>query len=126
MVYIIIILNIEEYAESMDDFKKSITLYGPYTMAKTLHSLNILNSKSFSMLSNLQELSNIHLTSLLVEELSQDIRERKKYFAFIHFFKSEPLLINLYYKMLFRSKFIISVGIIVFILGYSCLWKPNI
>ena len=105
----------------MDDLKKSITFYGPYTMAKTLHSLDILNSKSFSMLSNLQELSNIHLTSLLVEELSQDIRERKKYFAFVNFLKSEPSLINLYYKILFQSKFIISVGIIVFILGYSCL-----
>ena len=94
----------DEFAESKDDLKESIMLYGPYKMAKTLHSLDILNSKSQFMLSNLPHLSNIHLASLLVEELSQNIKERKKYVAFQHFLEREPSLIHIHYKMSFLSK----------------------
>ena len=74
-------------------------------MAITLHSLDILNNNSFSILSNFQELSNIHLTSLLVEQLSPDIINEKKYIAFLKFLKSESSLMDVYYKMIFLSKF---------------------
>ena len=94
----------DEFAESKDDLKESIMLYGPYKMARTLHSLDILNSIGPFILSNLPHLSNIHLASLLVEELSQDIQERKKYIAFQHFLEREPSLIHIHYKMSFLSK----------------------
>ena len=73
-------------------------------MAKKLHSLDILNSTSFSMLSNLQGLSHIHLTSVLVDQLSQDIKERKKYVALLDFLSKEPSLVYLYYKISFLSE----------------------
>ena len=94
----------DEFAESKDDLKESIMLYGPYKMARTLHSLDILNSISPFILSNLPQLSSIHLASLLVEKLSQDIQERKKYVAFQHFLKREPSLIHVHYKMSRLSK----------------------
>ena len=48
----------DEFTESKDDLKESIKIYGPYKMATTLHSLDIINSISISqfMLSNLQHL----------------------------------------------------------------------
>ena len=73
-------------------------------MAKTLHSLDILNNISFIKVSNLQ-LSNIHLASVLVEELSQDIKERKRYVAFLNFLKKEPSLAYVNYRIFFLSKF---------------------
>ena len=45
-------------------------------MLKTLHSLDILNPMSYSMLYKLQGLSYIHISSVVVEELSQDIKEK--------------------------------------------------
>ena len=98
---------IGEYSESTDDLKESVVLYGPYNMAKKLRSLDILNSTSFSNLSNLLELSNIHLASVLVDQLSQDIKEEKKYIALLDFLKKEPSLVYLYYKITFLSKSLI-------------------
>ena len=117
----------DEFAESKDDLKESIKIYGPYKMATTLHSLDIINSISISqfMLSNLQHLSNIHLASLLVEKLSQDIQERKKYVAFQHFLKQEPSLIHIYYKMSFLSKSLNMDIYIVYINLYNRLGYPN-
>ena len=92
------------FVESKDDLKESITLYGPLKMATKLHSLDILNSISLFKLSNSTQLSNIHLASLLVEELPQDIQETKKYVAFQKFLKREPSLIHIHYKMQFLRK----------------------
>ena len=95
---------IGEYTESTDDLKESIVLYGPYNMAEKLRSLDILNSASFSRLSNLQGLvSHSHLASVLVEQLSQDIKEKKKYVGLLHFLNEEPSLVYLYYKITFLS-----------------------
>ena len=74
-------------------------------MAKKLHSVDILNSISFSILFNLQKLSNNHLASVLVNELSQDIKERKKFIAFLDTLKKEPSLAYIYYKISFLSKY---------------------
>ena len=96
------VLNVvEEYTECTDDLKESIIFYGPYKLAETLHSLNIIR---FYKLPKLQELSNIHLASVIVDQLSQDIKERKKYLAFLNFLKREPSLSYIYYKMSFLSK----------------------
>ena len=94
---------IGEYTGYTDDLKESIVLYGPYNMAKKLRSLDILNSTSFSKLSNLLELSNIHLASVIVDQLSQDIKEKKKYIGLLDFLKKEPSLVCLYYKITFLS-----------------------
>ena len=77
-------------------------------MAKELHSLRILNSISFSMLSGLQDLSNKHMASILVKDLSQDIRETKKYIAFLELLRKEPSLDYVCYKMHFLSKYLIK------------------
>ena len=74
-------------------------------MATTLHSLDILNNITYTKLSILQQLSNIHLASVLVEKLSEDIKHRKKYIEFLLFFKREPSLAYVNYRMLFQSKF---------------------
>ena len=92
-----------EYTESTDDLKESIVLYGPYNMAKKLHSLDILNTASFYRLSNLQGLSHTHLASVLVDQLSQDIKEKMKYVELLHFLKKEPSLVYLYNKITFLS-----------------------
>ena len=94
---------LEECAESIDDLKECITLYGPYKMAKILYSLDILNSTRFSILSNLK-LSKVHLASVLVDQLLQAMKERKKYVAFLDLLKREPSLVHVYYKMSFLSK----------------------
>ena len=73
-------------------------------MAKTLHSLDILNPVSYSMLYKLQGLSYIHISSVVVEELSQDIKEKNKYIAFLDFLKRESSLHFLYHKISFLSK----------------------
>ena len=97
---------IEEYAEITEDLKESIAYFGPYKMAETLHSLDIMNNISYTKLSNLQQLSKIHLASVLVEELSQDIKKRKKYVVFLNFFKKEPSLAYVNYRIFFLRKFI--------------------
>ena len=73
-------------------------------MLKTLHSLDILNPISYSMLYKLQGLSNIHISSVLAEELSQDIKENKKYIEFLDFLEREYSLHYVYYKISFLSK----------------------
>ena len=75
-------------------------------MATTLHSLDILNNISYTKLSNLKQLSNIHFASVLVEELSEDIKERNKYIEFLHFIKREPSLAHVNYGIFFLSKFL--------------------
>ena len=94
---------IGEYTESTDDLKESIVLYGPYNMAEKLCSSEIFNSASFSRLSNLQGLSHTHLASVLVDKLSQDIKEKRKYVGLLNFLKNEPSLVYLYYKITFLS-----------------------
>ena len=69
-------------------------------MAETLHSLNILNSKSFTILSSLKLLSNNHFASVMVKEISHDLKERKKYHAFLKFLLQESSLLYLLTKML--------------------------
>ena len=73
-------------------------------MSKKIYSLDILNPKSYSMLYKLQGLSNIHISSVLVEELTQDIKEKNKYIAFLDFLKRESSLDFLYQKIYFLSK----------------------
>ena len=97
---------IEEYAKSIDEFKESITLYGPYKLAKILHSWDILNTISYIKLSHLEELSKIHLASVLVEELFQHIKDRKKNAAFLEFLKKEPRLAYVYNRIFLLSKFL--------------------
>ena len=73
-------------------------------MAEKLRSLDILNSASFSRLTNIQGLvSHTHLASVLVDQLSQDIIEKKKYVELLHLLKKEPSLVYLYYKISFQS-----------------------
>ena len=95
---------IGEYIDTADDLKESITIYGPYKLAKKLHSLDIMDCNSFSMLSNLQALSNIHLASVVVDQLSQNIIQRKKHVAFLDFIQREPTLVFIYNKLYFLSK----------------------
>ena len=95
---------IGEYTESTDDLKESMVLYGPYNMAEKLRSLDILTSASFSRLSNLQGLvSHTHLASVIVEQLSQDIQEKKNYVGLLHFLNKEPSLGYLYCKITLLS-----------------------
>ena len=100
-----IIFCVEQYAKNTDELKESITLFGPYKMAKILHSLDILNTISYVKLSNLGKLSNIHLASVLVEELSQHIKDGKKEVAFLMFLKKEPRLAYVYHKIFYLGKF---------------------
>ena len=72
-------------------------------MAEKLHSLDIINSASFSMLSNIQGLSHTHLSSVLVDQLSQDIKEKRKYVGLLNFLKKEASLGYLNYKITFLS-----------------------
>ena len=73
-------------------------------MAKTLHSLDILNSESFTLISNLQ-LSNNHLAAIvLVEELTQDMVNNNKYKAFLKYLKTESSLVYTYYSLMRQSK----------------------
>ena len=74
-------------------------------MARTLHSLDIWNNISYTKFTNLQQLSNIHLASVLVQKLSEDIKERKKYVEFLIFFRREPSLAYVNYRIFFLSKF---------------------
>ena len=75
-------------------------------MIKTLHSLDIINPVNYFLLHKLQGLSNIHISSVLVEELSQDIKENKKYIEFLDFLKRESSLQFVYYKMSLLSKYL--------------------
>ena len=75
-------------------------------MATTLHSLDILNNISYTKLRNLQQLSNIHLASVLVEKLSEDIKERKIYIEFLYFIKKEPSLAYVNHGIFLLSKFL--------------------
>ena len=85
-----IICIAEEYVKSKDDLKESIKLYGSYVMAKKLHSLNVLNSKSYALIISLKKgLSNKQLASILVEELSHDLTNDKKYKVFLKLLKRE-------------------------------------
>ena len=73
-------------------------------MAETLHSLDILNSASFYRLTNLQGLvSPTHFASVLVDQLSLDIQQKRKYVELLHFLKKEPSLVYLYNKITFLS-----------------------
>ena len=66
-------------------------------MAEELHSLNILNSKSFILMVNLKNgLTNKHLASILIEEVSHDLIDENKYSAFLKFLKREQPLIHLH------------------------------
>ena len=73
-------------------------------MAEKLHSLDILNSASFYRLTNLQGLvSHTHLASVLVDQLSLDIQQKRKYVELLIFLKKEPSLVYLYNKITFLS-----------------------
>ena len=78
-------------------------------MAKILHSWDILNTISYIKLSHLEGLSNIHLASILVQELSQDIKDRKKDAAFLDFLKKEPRLAYVYNRIFILSKFFVYI-----------------
>ena len=75
-------------------------------MAENLHSLNILSSKRFELLSNLQGLQNNHLASVLVQELSHDMKDNNKYIALLNYFKMENS--HIYHEILQHSK---SIGL---------------
>ena len=101
------IYTVVEYVKCKQDFKESVTLYGTYAMAKELHSLNVLNSKSFDLISSIKnELSNTHMASVLVEELSQDLVEKNKYKAFLLFLKKEKP--RIYEQIMDQSKSIMT------------------
>jgi len=69
-----------------------------------LHSFNILNSKSFIQISKLQKLPNANLASVLVKELSHDIKNETKYHAFLEFLKGHHELMYVYYQIIQYSK----------------------
>ena len=94
-------------------------------MAKILHSLDILNTMSYIKLSHLEGLSNIHLASILVQELSQDIKDRKKDAAFLEFLKKEPKLAYVYNRIFFQSKFLYTLIIIHLTSLISFIVKQN-
>ena len=71
-------------------------------MAVRLHSLNILNSKNFKRITNLKRVSNVHLASIMVEELSHDLKDQNKFRTFLHFLKSEHIL--MYESIMRHSK----------------------
>ena len=81
-------------------------------MAETLHSLNILSSKSFHRISNLQELNNAHLASILVEELSHDLKDREKYNSLLTYLKKENS--HVYYDILLQSKFLFLLWLVLY------------
>ena len=72
-------------------------------MAERLHSLKILSSKSFHRISNLKELNNVHLASVLVQELSHDLKDRQKYNSLLTYLKKENS--DIYHEILVQSKF---------------------
>ena len=71
-------------------------------MIETLHSLNILSSNRFELLSNLQGLTNNHLASVLVEELSHDMKDNNKYKLLLQYLRMENAPV--YYEILQQSK----------------------
>ena len=71
-------------------------------MAENLHSLNILSSKRFELLSNLQELPNNQIASVLVQELSHDIKDNKKYISLLNYLKLENS--HVYHEIVQHSK----------------------
>ena len=75
-------------------------------IALKLHSLNILNSKRFKLLFNLQGLPKTQLASVLVEQLSQDIKHKKKYDAFLSYLKMENS--HVYYEIVHHRKLLLS------------------
>ena len=86
----------------MDDLRDSIASYGSYEMAVKLHSFNILNSTSFKRITNWKRVPNTHLATILVEELSHDLKEQNKYRTFLNFLKREQFL--MYESIMWHSK----------------------
>ena len=71
-------------------------------MAENLHSLNILSSKRFQLLSKLQGLHNNHIASVLVQELSHDMKDNNKYITLLNYLKIENS--RVYHEILQYSK----------------------
>ena len=71
-------------------------------MAEKLHSLDMLSSKSFEQLSNLQGMNNAHLASVLVQELSHDMKDKNKYNSLLSYLKMENA--HVYYEILHHSE----------------------
>ena len=94
--------NLEEFIQSKEELKEFFAFFGSFKMVEKLHSLNILSSNKFEELSNLQGLTNIHLASVLVEELSDDVKDNKKYKLLLDYLKLENT--HVYYEILRQSK----------------------
>ena len=71
-------------------------------MAVKLHSLNILHSTTFKRITNWKRVSNVHLASILVQELSHDLKKQNIYRTFLNFLKREHIL--MYESILRQSK----------------------
>ena len=71
-------------------------------MAEKLHSLDMLSSKTFEQLSNLQGMNNDHLASVLVQELSHDLKDKNKYNSLLSYLKMENA--HVYYEILHHSE----------------------
>ena len=72
-------------------------------MAQRLHSWNVLSSKRLEVLLNLRGLRNAHLASVLVDQLSHDIKDNNKYYALLGYLKEQNS--HVHYEIDQSSKF---------------------
>ena len=97
-----VLFILEEFIKAKDILKEYFASFGSIKMAENLHLLNILSSKRFELLSNLQGLQNNHLASILVQELSHDMKDNKKYISLLNYLKMENS--HIYHELLQHSK----------------------
>ena len=88
----------------MFELEDGIVSYGPIKMAEELHNLSILNSSSYEVMTSLIHLDRLDQVTILIDLISDNIRDEISYEIFKDFLKSKKSLTHLYYQIVVLSK----------------------
>ena len=97
---------LDEFVETKDKLKQYFALFGPIQIAQELHLWNILSSNGLEVLLNIQGLTKNHLASVLVDQLSHDMKDINKYHALLGYLKEKNS--HVYYEIEQSSKLVQS------------------
>ena len=104
MLFYKFLLCTEEYEMIMFDLEDSIVNYGPIKMVEELHYMKILNSTSYEVMTALIHLDYLDQATILIDLISDSIRDEISYKTFKNFLKSKTSLDHLYYQLVVLSK----------------------
>jgi len=88
----------------MYDLENAVVPYGPIKMAEELHKFNILNSTDYDVMTALIHLEHSDQASILIDLVSDNIRDVLKYEKFKDFLRSKPTLDHLFYQLVTIGK----------------------